>query len=76
MNGDENLPEEKKIEVLTLLQTEINTANKLTGRIIRLFAGFEDQPCGDRQMLMESIIEGVGTIMSIEEAFISIQSRM
>ena len=67
-NVEMDLPAEDKAKILALLQTEVNTANELTVRVIRLFAGPEDQPCDECRMLLDGIIEGIMNVRSTEEA--------
>ena len=65
VNGDGGLPAGDK--ALTLLQTEVNTANELAGRIIRLFVGPVNQPCNPYQDQLDGIIDRINTIQNIEK---------
>ena len=75
MNGKLQLSAEDKAEVLALLQTEVNTANKLTEHIIRLFAASENQPCEEFDMLMDHVIEEITAIKDIEERVLQYEAR-
>jgi ferric-dicitrate binding protein FerR (iron transport regulator) len=56
-----------RAEILTALHTEVETANELSSRVIRLFAGVEDQPCDECRTLLTGIIENITTITGIEK---------
>lgn len=66
-SGELDSAQKDNAKVLALLQTEVTTATELTGRIIRLFAGVEDQPCDECRMLLNDIIENITTITEIEK---------
>jgi ferric-dicitrate binding protein FerR (iron transport regulator) len=68
MNGNIDLPPDDKAKVLALLQTEVNTAYELGGRVMRLFVASEDQPCDECQALLDSIVERISTIRGVEKA--------
>lgn len=74
INDKLNLPSKDKAEILALLQTEVNTANKLTEHIIRLFAASENQPCGEFDKLMDQVIEEITGIMNIEERILEYEA--
>jgi hypothetical protein len=66
-NGKTDVSDRERANILASLQTEVNTAAELTGRIIRLFAGVEDQPCDECQMLLNGIVENITKITEIEK---------
>ena len=74
-NGKAGLPAEDNAKVLDLLQTEVNTANELIGRVIRLFAASAEQPCDECQGMLDGIIESISTITSIEERIVEYEAR-
>ena len=55
-----------KAEILGLLDRQVNTANELTGRIMKLFA-MSEAPCEEYQTLIDGIVTDIGTITSIEK---------
>ena len=61
-NGSLEFKDQEKAELLTFLEAQVNTANELTGRIIRLFAISASGPCDEYQGLLDGIIEDIGTI--------------
>ncbi len=75
MNAKAGLPPEDKAKVLALLQTEVNTAYELGGRVMRLFVASEDQPCDECQALLDGIIEDIGTIMGTEKEIMEHEAR-
>ena len=74
-NGRHALRPEDKSPVLDLLQTEVNTANELIGRVISLFAASAEQPCDECQGMLDGIIEAISTITSIEERILEYEDR-
>jgi hypothetical protein len=75
MNGRTSLSAEDKAEVLIHLQNEVNKANELAGRLIRIFAGPANQPCEACRGLLDGIIEGISIITSIEERILEYEAR-
>ena len=74
-NGRHALRPEDENQVLDLLQTEVNTANELIGRVIGLFAASAEQPCDECHGMLDGIIEGISTITSIEERILEYEAR-
>jgi hypothetical protein len=66
-NGKTNISAAARDEILTSLQAEVNTANELTGRVIRLLADIEAQPCDECRTLLDGMIENIATITGIEK---------
>ncbi|MBN2588793.1 MAG: FecR domain-containing protein, partial [Sedimentisphaerales bacterium] len=66
-NENTVLSAENRTEILSLLQNEVNTAEKLKEYIIRLFAVSEKLPCEESNVLIDQIIDSVEAIMDIEE---------
>ncbi|MEE9371168.1 MAG: FecR domain-containing protein [Sedimentisphaerales bacterium] len=67
-------PEDKTV-VLALLQTEVNTANKLTGKIIELLRMSQSEPCGECQGLVDKVVEDISAIMSSEKGILKYEGR-
>ena len=64
----------QKASVLPLLQTQVNTANELTGRIIRLFA-ISNVPCEEYQTLIDGIITHIDTITNLEKGIVEYEGH-
>jgi len=67
-------PEDKTV-VLALLQTEVNTANKLTGKIIELLRTIQSKPCGECQGLVDKVVEDISAIMNSEKGILKYEGR-
>ncbi len=66
---------EDKTVVLALLQTEVNTANNLAGKIIELLRMSQSEPCGECQGLVDKIIKEINEIMSSEKGILKYEGR-
>jgi len=66
---------EDKTAILALLQTEVNTANKLTGKIIELLRMSQSEPCGECQGLVDKVVEDISAIMSSEKGILEYEAR-
>jgi len=76
INNSEHLfrPEDQTA-ILVLLQTEVNTANKLTGKIIELLRMSQSEPCGECQGLVDKVVEDISAIMSSEKVILKYEGR-
>jgi hypothetical protein len=76
-NGQKFFEPEDKTSVLALLQTEVNTANKLTERIIELLQTSQSQPCdvNEYHRLVNEVIDYISSIMNVEERILEYEAR-
>ncbi len=71
VNGKDSLVVSDKTKVLALLQSEVNTANELTNKIIRLlWRSHQGQPCDKYPQLLDDVIEDLRELMSFEKMFL------
>ncbi|MFC1781164.1 FecR domain-containing protein, partial [Planctomycetota bacterium] len=66
-NDKTDFSAEDKEQVLDLLQSQVNTANELTSRVIRLFAASENQPCEELNVLIEQVADNLALLIDIEK---------
>jgi len=74
-NGENLFRPENQAAVLALLQTEINTTHKLTGKFIELLRMSVSEPCGECQELVDKVVENIREIMDIEKRIAEYEVR-
>jgi hypothetical protein len=75
MNGKIDVPQVDKAGVMALLETEVNTANGLTGRVIRLFALSGELPCDESRRLLDGVVEDIRKIADVEKGILENEAR-
>jgi hypothetical protein len=75
MNGRTSLSAEDKAKILISLQNEVNMANELAGRLIRMFAEPANMPCEACRELLDGIIEIINPIADLEKGIMEYEAR-
>jgi ferric-dicitrate binding protein FerR (iron transport regulator) len=70
INGRTSLSAEDKAKIYILLQNDVNKANELAGRLIRMFAGPVNMPCEACRNQLNDIIENINSLANIEKGIL------